>query len=247
MDVKEAFKAAHKRRRGPTPHPSSAPITFEVDSTEKEVFSSLCIESGSASGTDHGEEKRKQIEKWLFVKLLLALPKQVIDTVAALNDCSIQMPLVYELLQEHSNFAEIKNAVGTVNGALVGNLRAYFNWMLGYYRDLHLWRFHEGAQHLLVPLFFDNRSIWGKNELFAWGPRHVLHTQSPSNMWPLAMWKFKGKETYNRIRYLDNFMGITTSRQGLHNSVCSLTFSQFTPNFWHSLMTVPPASYRRRT
>ena len=70
MDVKEAFKAAHKRRRGPTPHPSSAPITFEVDSTEKEVFSSLCIESGSASGTDHGEEKRKQIEKWLFVKLL---------------------------------------------------------------------------------------------------------------------------------------------------------------------------------
>jgi hypothetical protein len=50
----------------------------------------------------------------------------------------------------------------------------------------------------------------GKNELIAIAVRYVRQFQSPSNVWPIAMAKWKGAETFDALKYLDNLLHITS-------------------------------------
>ena len=177
--------------------------------------------SGGNSDGNHsgGTVSAATLELLVFTKLFLVLPKVSFFMLTGLVGLRITERDLYTKIEQLCGWAEVKNLRGTESGGFIGNILNYFTWIIGYYTDLCLWQLPEGQSTLLFPLFMDNRTIWGKNLLIAWGPRHVAWAQSPNNTWPLAVIKWRGKENYTRIAYLDLYMGIGAARTQIHNSV----------------------------
>lgn len=165
--------------------------------------------------------RKKLAEELLLGKLFRGQTKTDVEFFLKLLGGNTSMRQLYESLKEHSAWADVRNmsAADGLNGAYVGggDLGCILDETIAFYNEQDLWDIPPDATKLPWLLYFDGRTVFGKNELFAWGPKLGACPQSPMHIWPLAMVKWEGSESYQKLSVVARLLElekVVRERQG---------------------------------
>lgn len=173
-------------------------------------------------------------ESWIFMKLFLGMPKSELQLVLSTAGTQVNLSEMYATIGHLCDFGTVHNIVGNVdadpenrlNGACIGDVVRYFDWIVGYYSDLNMFLADEYFYHnqLLCPFWIDGRMVWGKNEAVGLCFRNVALVQSPRHVWPLMFLKSPRAESFDVLQTVQATVGFNSWRTSLHNRVSSNIF-----------------------
>ena len=150
-----------------------------------------------------------ELRELMLSKLLRGWRKADVSLTVACVNRSLRWPEWYSIMRGYWEPWGIHDLPGgEINGAAVLNMSACLQRCTSWYNSRGLWEIPKGAVAHLASFYHDGRRVWGKNELIAWAFRYVRNFQSPDNVWPLAMAKWTGGETYDKLAAIDAHVGL---------------------------------------
>ena len=153
-----------------------------------------------------------ELDRLMYVKLATGWTKKDVKKHLALSHKTLSWREWYRRLTEIVSDFDVRNfpSDSGINGAFIGggNLEAVFNKIIAFYTSNKMWRFEPGDTECIAFIFWDGRFIFGKNKLAAMGFKQVQHCQSPNNIFPISMSKWKGSETFEKLKQVMEIVGV---------------------------------------
>ena len=201
-----------------------------------------------------------ELDRLMYVKLATGWTKKDVKKHLALAEKTISWREWYRRLTEIVSDFDIQNfpADSGINGAYVGagKLEGLFKKLLDHYTKSAMWEFEDDDDECIVFVFWDGHFVFGKNELMAMRFKQVKHCQSPNNIFPISMAKWKGAEAFNKLKQIAEIAGLQEfirKFNGKEIEIGERKFRLFFPVIvdWMSLIaglnnTAPPASRESR-
>ena len=211
------------------------------------------IASAEVPGTPPTLPEAEIRSSWLLHKLLCGWTKSTTEGAAGHAGYKINWKRWYDIMREYYASAEPADIPLTelpakaLSGAFVTKLDRCFQYMLSWYERAHRWDFADAAQDAWAVVFWDGRQVWGENEVVALVFKHVLQMQSPDNVWPLAMVKWEGAETPDKMESLFQVLGLKDFIKRMDGTTVSIDGIRRTLRFlvitdWMAMLALFPGA-----
>ena len=149
------------------------------------------------------------MKELMVTKLIKGWSKPDMKAHLALSKQSISERKWYDLMRGYWQPFDPVALSRPLNGGYIGNLSSAFDKMLEFYEKQQLLHIPAHENRLIWSVYWDGKTLWGPNELIAWGPRQVDHCHSPTNIHPLVMAHWQGKESFEGLAAVDQQLRLT--------------------------------------
>jgi len=211
--------------------------------SESESEQSDNSDNDETMGTDLQELSDEEMDRWMLVKLVCGWTKRTLLASLTLAKRKVSWRKWYSRMRKYYSTINPQDTTMPLNGGFVSDLEKLFLITVEWYVRENLFDIPLDATELLWFIFTDGRNVWGKNEVIAFGPKQVHHLQSPLNIWPLMMVKWKGKETFQKLQECDRQLALSSFIQKMNGKLISVGNRKLILRFpiitdWMSLLPI---------